>query len=55
VKAIAGLSLSCFFRDVMLSAGYQWQQREGYAYSAINYFAYKYNNHLLNIAFTWDL
>ena len=55
VKAIAGLSLSCFFRDVMLSAGYQWQQREGYAYSAINYSAYKYNNHLLNIAFTWNL
>lgn len=54
VKAIAGLSLSYFFKKTMLSAGYQWQQREGYAYSSTSSTTYKYNNHLFNIALQWN-
>ena len=54
VKALAGASLSYFIKKTMLSAGYQWQQREGYAYSSTNYTTYKYNNHLLNLALQWN-
>ncbi len=54
VKAIAGLSLSYFFKKTMISAGYQWQQREGYAYSSTSSTTYKYNNQLFNFALSWN-
>ncbi|MBK5194482.1 MAG: hypothetical protein JJE08_00405 [Proteiniphilum sp.] len=54
IKGLAGLSLSWYIKKITLSAGYQWQQKEGYAYSATDYSAYKYNNHLINIALLWN-
>jgi hypothetical protein len=54
INAIAAMSLSYYFKKAMISVGYQWQQREGYAYSTIDYITYKYNNHLFNIALLWD-
>lgn len=54
IKTLAGLSLSLYLKKMTLSTGYQWQQKEGYAFSATNYTPYKYNNHLLNIALSWN-
>jgi len=54
IKGMAGLSLSWFINKITLSTGYQWQQKEGYAYSDTGYSAYKYNNHLVNIALLWN-
>ncbi|MDD4632355.1 MAG: hypothetical protein PHQ77_08915 [Proteiniphilum sp.] len=54
IKALAGLSLSWYLRKITMNAGYQWQQKEGYAFSEINYTTYKYNNHLVNIALSWN-
>ncbi len=54
INAIAAMSLSYYFKKAMISIGYQWHQREGYAYSTIDYTTYKYNNHLFNIALLWD-
>ena len=54
IKALAGLSLSWYLKKMTLSTGYQWQQKEGYAFSPTNYTTYKYNNHLINIALSWN-
>ncbi|GEM_PF-400554 len=54
VKALAGLSLSWYLRRMTVSTGYQWQQKEGYAYSTTDYTTYQYNNHLVNIALSWN-
>lgn len=54
VKVIARLSLSYFFKKTMIAAGYQWQQREGYAYSSTSSTTYKYNNQLFNLALSWN-
>lgn len=54
IKGLAGLTLSWYLKNTMLSAGYQWQQKEGYAFSKSNYTTYKYNNHLINIALLWN-
>lgn len=54
IKALAGLSLSWYLKRMTVTTGYQWQQKEGYAFSANSYTAYKYNNHLINIAFLWN-
>ncbi|MDK2851798.1 MAG: hypothetical protein PWQ38_63 [Proteiniphilum sp.] len=54
IKALAGLSLSWYMKKITLSTGYQWQQKEGYAYAETDYSAYKYNNHLVNITLIWN-
>lgn len=54
IKSLAGLSLSWYLRRMTVSTGYQWQQKEGYAFSATDYTTYKYNNHLVNIALSWN-
>lgn len=54
IKALAGISLSCYLKRMTVTTGYQWQQKEGYAFSATGYTPYKYNNHLINIAFLWN-
>jgi hypothetical protein len=54
IKGLAGLSLSWYMKKITLSTGYQWQQKEGYAYAETDYSAYKYNNHLVNIALIWN-
>lgn len=54
VKVLAGLSLSWYLKRMTVSSGYQWQQKEGYAYSSTDYTTYKYNNHLVNIALSWN-
>ncbi|WP_286922867.1 tetratricopeptide repeat protein [Proteiniphilum sp. UBA5375] len=54
VKALAGLTLSWYITKAVATAGYQWQQREGYASSITRYLPYKYNNHLINISFSWN-
>ena len=54
IKGMAGLTLSWFLKRMTVNAGYQWQQKEGYAYSDTGYTAYKYNNHLVNIALLWN-
>jgi len=37
IKALAGISLSCYLKRMTVSTGYQWQQKEGYAFSATGY------------------
>jgi len=54
IKALAGLSLTWYLRRMTVSTGYQWQQKEGYAFSANDYTTYKYNNHLVNMALSWN-
>lgn len=55
VMATAGLSLSFFFGQTRLSAGYYWQQKKGYAYFTDYFDPYHYNNHILNFILQWDL
>lgn len=54
IQGMAGLTLSWYLKSTTLSTGYQWQQKEGYAYSTTGYTAYRYNNHLVNIAWLWN-
>jgi hypothetical protein len=54
VMATASVTLSWFVRQMTWSAGYGWQQKEGYAWSATDYKTYRYNNHLINIAWSWN-
>jgi len=54
VMATASVTLSWYARHMTWSAGYGWQQKEGYAWSATDYNAYRYNNHLINIAWSWN-
>ncbi len=53
VKAIAAATLSYYLKNATISAGYQWQQREGWAYYTTYYNTYKYNNHIINLALSW--
>ena len=55
VMATAGFSFSFFFGQARLSAGYHWQQKEGYAYFTDYFDPYRYNNHILNLALQWNL
>lgn len=54
VMATASLTLSWYARRTTWSSGYGWQKKEGYAWSATNYNKYRYNNHLINIAWSWN-
>jgi len=54
IKMIAALTLSWYLKRMTLSSGYQWQQKEGFAYAETDYTTYKYNNHLVNIALSWN-
>lgn len=55
IKAIAGLTLMYYVGPFALSTSYQWQQREGYAYSYTGFKSYKYNNHLIDLSFSWNI
>lgn len=54
VMATASVTLSWYARQMRWSAGYGWQQKEGYAWTTTDYETYRYNNHLINIAWSWN-
>lgn len=56
VKAMAGASLSYFYKKFSVSATYKWMQKEGWLLSGPNYVLsnYLYNNQLVNLVLQWN-
>lgn len=56
VKAIAGASLSYYFKNFSVTGSYNWMQKEGWVLSNsyMQVSKYLYNNHLANIILQWN-